>query len=267
MCMMRARRVAVILLLAFLFARASVAHGPREVVFPLRGADQTLYVFSADNPRPDSPVVIVISGDGGWHGFIIEIAQDLAEHGYPAVGVDARAYLASLSKPKTLEPARVTHDFAEITRFAREQTQAKSVVLTGWSEGAGLAVLAALDPSVRADLRGVIAIGLPELNELAWRWNDSVIYLTHKVPNEPTFNSKDYVGKLAPVPLMVIQSTHDEFVSVETAQSIFARAQEPKEIMFIDARNHRFEGQRPALWQALDRSFTWFETLAANSKR
>jgi dienelactone hydrolase len=183
------------------------------------------------------------------------------------VGVDARAYLASLSKTKALEPAQVTQDFAEIARFVKEQAQAKSVVLTGWSEGAGLAVLAALDPGVRADLRGVIAIGLPELNELAWRWNDSVIYLTHKVPNEPTFNSKEYVGKLAPVPLMVIQSTHDEFVSVETAQSIFARAQEPKEIMFIDARNHRFEGQRPVLWQALDRSFTWFETLAANSKR
>jgi len=265
---MRATRLLlVIAFFASLFARTAVAGGPREVIFPIRGVDQTLYVFSPDNRRPDPPVVIVVSGDGGWHGFIIEIAQYLADHGYTTVGVDARAYLTSLSKPKALEPTQVTRDFAEVARFAKGQAHSKSVVLAGWSEGAGLAVLGALDPAVRADLRGVVAIGLPEVNELAWRWSDSVIYLTHKVPNEPTFNSKDYVGKLSPIPLMVIQSTHDEFVPLETAQSIFGRAQEPKEIAFIDARDHRFEGQRPAFWQALDRAFAWFETFAANSPR
>jgi hypothetical protein len=66
---------------------------------------------------------------------------------------------------------------------------------------------------------------------------------------------------------MVIQSTHDEFVPLETAQSIFACALEPKQITLIDARDHRFEGQRPVLWQALDRTFAWFETLAANAPR
>jgi fermentation-respiration switch protein FrsA (DUF1100 family) len=112
----------------------------------------------------------------------------------------------------------------------------------------------------------VVAIGLPELNELAWRWSDAVIYVTHKVPDEPTFNSKDYVGRLAPVPLMTIQSTHDEFVPLETAREIFARAQQPKQLALIEAESHHIGGQHPAFWQALDRAFAWFGTLATQSK-
>jgi dienelactone hydrolase len=266
--MMRARRLVVIVALsALLFARAGVTGQPSEVVLPIRGVNQTLYVFGADNRRPDPPAVVLFSGDGGWHGFIIEIAQHLAEQGYTTVGVDSKAYLTSFSRPKVLEPAQVGRDMAMLANFAKAQAQAKSIVLAGWSEGAGLALLGALDPALRTEVRGVVAIGLPEVNELAWRWRDSVIYLTHKVPNEPTFNSKDYVGKLAPVPLMVIQSTHDDFVPPATARSIFACAQEPKQITFIDARNHRFEGQRPAFWQALDRSLAWFDSLAENHPR
>jgi fermentation-respiration switch protein FrsA (DUF1100 family) len=212
-------------------------------------------------------VAIVVSGDGGWHGFIADVAEYLAGRGYPVIGMDAKEYLESLSKQKALEPAQVTGDFGAIARFAKEQTGAKALVLMGWSEGAGLAVLGGLDPAERANVRGVVAIGLPELNELAWRWSDSVIYVTKKVPNEPTFNSKDFVGKLAPIPLMVIQSTHDDFVPLATAREIFGRAQEPKQIAFIEARDHRFEGEQPAFWQALDRALTWFEELATNRPR
>lgn len=263
---MRAKRL-LVLAVILCCVPAAVAAGPRNVRFTIRGAEQTFYVFSPDARKADPPVVVVVSGDGGWHGFIIEIAQYLADRGHTVVGVDSKAYLESLCNPKALEPAQVTGDFGLIAQFAKAQSGSKAIILVGWSEGAGLAVLGGLDPTVRADLRGVVAIGLPELNELAWRWSDAVIYVTHKVPNEPTFNSKDFVGRLAPVPLMTIQSTHDEFVPVEAAREIFARAQEPKQFALIEAESHHFGGQRPAFWQTLDRAFTWFESLPANSPR
>lgn len=264
---MRVTRLIVLpLFLVILFVQAGIAAGPRKVSLQIRGVEQTVYVFSPDDRQAGLPAVIVISGDGGWHGFIIEIAQYLADRGYPVVGLDAKAYLESMSKARALQPEQVSGDFTVFTRFAKEQTGAKSVVLIGWSEGAGLAVLGGLDPAVRADLHGVVAVGLPELNELAWRWSDSVIYITHKVPNEPTFNSKEYVGRLAPIPLMTIQSTRDEFVPLETAREIFARAQEPKQLVLIEADGHHFGGQRPAFWQALERAFAWFETLAAKTR-
>ncbi len=257
--------VVAALLFPLLLAQVAAARGPRKVSFALRGVRQTLYLYDPQPSRADPPVALVASGDGGWHLFITEIAEYLDRQGYPVVGLDVKNYLESLSKSKALEPAQVTGDFAALVQFAENQFQAKSAVLVGWSEGAGLAVLGGLDPSVRLSLRGVVAIGLPELNELAWRWSDAVIYLTHKVPNEPTFNSKDYVGKLAPLPLAMIQSTHDDFVPTATAREIFARAQEPKQFVLIDAQSHGFEGQREAFWQALDRALAWFEAVSKPS--
>jgi dienelactone hydrolase len=239
-------------------ARASLA---------IRGATQTLRLYVPDHRSPERPVVIVISGDGGWRGLIHDVAQRLAAQGHWVIGVDAKSYLESLSKPTALEPAQVTKDFSQIARLAQGQAGIKKMVLVGWSEGAGLAVLAGLEPSLRADMGGVVAIGLPELSELAWRWSDATIYLTHKVPNEPTFNTKDYVGRLAPVPLVIIQSTHDEFVPLETARAIFAHAQEPKQLILIEAGGHHFDGQLPAFWQAIDRAFEWFESLAHQAQR
>jgi dienelactone hydrolase len=261
---MRALRLLflIAILLSFL-PPAALAAGSRKITFTIRGAGQTLYLFNPDRRNAALPAVVAVSGDGGWHGFIVEIAQYLADRGHTVVGVDAKSYLESLSKPKALEPDQVTSDFGMIARFAKAQAEAPGIVLLGWSEGAGLAVLGGLDSPTRAELRGIVAIGLPELNELAWRWTDSAIYVTHKVPNEPTFNSKDYIGKLAPVPLMAIQSTRDEFVPLETAREIFARAREPKQLVLIEADGHHFGGQRPAFWQALDRALGWFESLAA----
>ena len=248
-------------------AQVTWARSARRADLAIRGVPQRLYVFDPSTRKPGLPTVLVLSGDGGWHGFIAEVAEYLAQHGYFTVGLDAKEYLESLSKPKALEPTQITEDVAFVARFAKDEGQSNSVVLVGWSEGAGLAVLGGLDPTLRKDLRGVIAVSLPELNELAWRWTDSIIYVTKKVPNEPTFDSKDYVGRLSPLPLMLIQSTQDDFVPVATAREIFARAQEPKQIVFIDARNHRFEGQRDAFWQTLDRAFDWFGTLAAKPPR
>lgn len=262
-----ARQFVSVGLVTVALTSTSVAASPRKVNLSIRNVSQTTYLFDVKDRKPESPAVVLVSGDGGWHGFITDIAQGLADRGYATIGIDAKQYLESLSKPRPLEPSQVSGDFLTIARFAQEQTGAKSLVLAGWSEGAGLAVLGGVDPGVRVNLRGVIAIGLPEFNELAWRWSDSIIYVTHKVPNEPTFNSKDYVGRLAPVPLMVIQSTNDEFVPQETAREIFARAQEPKQASFIESQNHHFEGQRPAFWQALERALTWFETLTAKPRR
>jgi dienelactone hydrolase len=260
------RHLIVTVLIALGLAQAALAGGPRKVNFPVRGVSQTLYVFNPSTRTSGAPGIVVLSGDGGWHGFIDEVAHYFADHGYVAVGVDSKEYLSSLSKPRALEPAEVTGDVAAIARFAEDQAQTQSVVLCGWSEGAGLAVLGALDPDIRPHLLGVVAIGLPELNELAWRTSDAIIYITKKVPNEPTFNSKDYLGKVAPIPLMVIQSSRDDFVPLSAARDIFAQARDPKQIVFIDANNHRFEGQRDQFWQTLGRSLTWFQTLKAEAR-
>ena len=93
------------------------------------------------------------------------------------------------------------------------------------SEGAGLSVLAATDPRTKRAIAGVIGLGLPDLNELGWRWRDSLIYVTHGTPNEPTFSAAAIVDRVASTPLGAIHSTRDEFVPLAEVQQRARRRQ------------------------------------------
>jgi fermentation-respiration switch protein FrsA (DUF1100 family) len=108
-------------------------------------------------------------------------------------------------------------------------------------------------------LAGVVGLGLPDHNELGWRWKDSLIYLTHRPPNEPAFSSAALVAAVAPLPLALVQSTHDEFVPLAETQRILARASEPKRLWVIDAVNHRFSSNLPEFDARLMEAITWVQ--------
>jgi fermentation-respiration switch protein FrsA (DUF1100 family) len=102
-----------------------------------------------------------------------------------------------------------------------------------------------------------VALGLPDRNELGWRWRDALIYVTHGVPNEPVFRARDVVGGVAPVPLAAIHSTRDEFVPLAEAHDIFARAGSPARFWTVPARDHRFSDSRNELEAALLEALAW----------
>jgi hypothetical protein len=106
----------------------------------------------------------------------------------------------------------------------------------------------------------VIALGLPERNELGWRWRDSIIYVTKKVPNEPTFSAREVAGRVAPVPLAAIHSTHDEFVPVPEVRDILASAREPKRLWVVESKNHRFSDNQPELHRSLKEAISWTQS-------
>ena len=104
---------------------------------------------------------------------------------------------------------------------------------------------------------GVIGLGLPDLNELGWRWKDALIYLTHGTPNEPTFSAAAIVDRVSPVPLALIHSTRDEFVPIDQAQQVFERARTPKRLWVVNALNHRFSGNVQEFDRTLLEAIAW----------
>lgn len=219
----------------------------------LRGRPQTLRL---SGPPAGDPV-IVSSGDGGWVHLAPHVASLLADRGFFVVGVDARAYLASFtSATETLRPEDEPHDYARLAERASRAT-GKKPILVGVSEGAGLSLLAAGDPETKQKIAGVVAFGLPDLNELGWRLRDSMIYLTHGVPREPTFSSGAIVGQISPLPFAQVHSTHDEFVPLARAQQIFDAAREPKRLWIVNASNHRFSDKPDELARVLGEAMRW----------
>jgi fermentation-respiration switch protein FrsA (DUF1100 family) len=245
------------LLLAAAVSTGRIAPNTDTVV--LRGRPQVVHVYGDRSGTP----VIVSSGDGGWIHLAPHVAETLAARGYFVVGFNVKAYLESFTADAhTLRTDDVPRDYLSLVEFAARGSPAGGPfdarpILIGVSEGAGLSVLAAVDPEMQRRVAGVVALGLPDRNELGWRWKDSLIYVTHGVPNEPTFSTSDLVGKLTPVPLAAIHSTTDEFVPESDVRKLMARASEPKRLWMVTASDHRFSGNVPEFDRRLLESIEW----------
>jgi type IV secretory pathway VirJ component len=246
------RRTAAFIVGLLVIARFAWA-GTTDII-TLRGHPQLVHLYGT---RGSSPPVIVSSGDGGWIHLGPYIAQTLAARGYFVIGFNAKEYLESFTtKASTLQLVDVPADYRELVRYAADGSSLKPILI-GVSEGAGLSVLAAADGPTKAGVGGVIAIGLPDVNELGWRWKDSWIYVTHGIPNEPTFSSAALVGRMAPLPLAAIHSTRDEFVPINQVQQTMARASDPKKLWVIQAADHRFSDNLSELDRRLLEAMTW----------
>jgi fermentation-respiration switch protein FrsA (DUF1100 family) len=226
-----------------------------EATISIRGKSQTLHIYGARGGQP----VVVSSGDGGWIHLAPHVADVLAGRGFFVVGFDSRAYLSSFTtKDSTLTESDVPGDYRVLADYAA-QGASRSPILIGVSEGAGLSVLAATGPVVKERVRGVVGIGLPEKNELGWRWRDMTIYFSHGVPNEPLFSASAVVGRVAPTPLAAIHSTNDEFVPLPTLQSIMEKAGQPKRVWTIKASNHGFSDNLGQFNAALLEAIEWID--------
>jgi len=234
-------------------AWASAAHAQNTDTLRIRDHSLTVHLYGTRG----GPPVIVSSGDGGWVHLGPQVAAMLASRGYFVVGFDVKAYLESFtSGSTTLRTQDVPGDYRALLAYAGRGSSDKPV-LVGVSEGAGLSVLAAGDATTKALLAGVVTLGLPDLNELGWRWKDSLIYVTHGVPNEPTFRARDILSNVAPVPLAAIQSTQDEFVPLLEARAVFAHAAPPARFWAVPARDHKFSGNVEGFETNLMEALTW----------
>jgi len=243
-------------LLWLLVSTVLMAQSARPINF--RGKVQLLQTYGPDRGSP----IILSSGDLGWAGLVVHVAEFLAAQGYRVIGLNSRAYLASFTTTNSaLDPRDVPGDYLALVEIARQHSDVKPI-LVGISEGAGLSVLAATRPEIKSAVQGILALGLPDQSELGWKWVDFTIWITKRAPTEPSFMVEDIIRNVSPVPLAEIHSTHDEFVPLDQAKAVFAHAGEPKRMWIIEAANHRFSDSRGELDRKLVESLRWIHEQA-----
>ncbi len=222
----------------------------------IRGQRQDLYFYPGAGAAPHHKVLFA-PGDGGHRGFAITIAEKLAASGFDVYALDTKHYLSSFTGKTHLTASDVMADFHQLAGYVAGNSGEK-VTLAGWSTGAGLAVLAAADAD-KTSYDGLLAISLGKTNILGWRWVDNFTYLTGKMPKEPTFQSNEYLPKIAPLPIFVIQSSGDQFIPNEEAEALFVETKHPKHFALIHANNHSFESNRDGFIEALQRGMQWIK--------
>jgi type IV secretory pathway VirJ component len=232
-------------------------HQPVSVT--VRGQTLTVEVYA---PKPDTPVkgtVFMASGDVGWVGLSVTLAEFLSDQGYLVAGINTRQYLGAFAADTThLQVDQIPGDFETFADALRKRAPLpRPVIVSGVSEGAALAVAAAAAPGAHRWVSGVITMGLPAVAELAWRWRDAMSWITKSDANEPSFSPHEIIAKVSPLPLWMIQSTSDEYVPEADYRRFESVAAAPKRLILIDAKNHRFTDKLPELKTQYLAGLTW----------
>jgi dienelactone hydrolase len=235
-------------------AQAVATHKPGRNSALVRGEAQDIYFDPAQGTFRGS--VLFVPGDGGWRGFAIDIAQVIANGGYDVYGLDTKRYLESFTGNARLRETDVMNDFREIAAWIA-QGHPPRISLVGWSEGAGLCLLGAASGEGKSMFTGLITLGLPAQNILGWRTLDYLSWITKTTPNEPVFRSIDYIDRITPLRLWMLQSTRDEYVPLDKSHELFAAASEPKRFSAVEANNHRFDGNQKELYRLIREGLRW----------
>lgn len=238
-------------------AAAPIVGQPMSV--PVRGKTLTLTVYRPAGPPKGT--VFMGSGDVGWVGVGVTMAEFLSAEGYIVAGVNVRQYLSVFTAGKShLEPVDPPIDYEAMAQFLRaNKLLVEPVIVSGISEGAALAILAASSAKNHEWLRGVITMGVPPTAELAWKWTDFTTWITKSDAREPSFAAKDYVAAVSPLPLVMLQSRKDEYVPEADYKALEAQARAPKKLVLIDASNHRFTDRRKELRAEYLAALAWIE--------
>jgi pimeloyl-ACP methyl ester carboxylesterase len=223
----------------------------------IRGQKQNIYLFQVTDGRKRGNVLFA-PGDAGCRGFAVTIAVQLAKTGYSAYCFDTLRYLEGFTGRTPLTTTQIASDFNQIARWIGPTGHAP-ILFVGWSEGAGLGLATVSDVANQSIFAGLIAIGTPKDNLLAWRWRDIGAWITKSLPHEPTFESAEFIPKVSPLPLFLIASSSNEYVTPEATRTLFSAAREPKRLVMVNARDHKYSGNIEGFFTALRQGLDWIE--------
>ena len=205
-----------------------------------------------------APLVLYVTGDGGWRGADPLVFRALVQWGYPSAGMEARGYLDHLGDlDRKATPRRLARDYASIVARARHElglATATPVVLVGFSRGAGLAVLAASQRSLRKSVLGVVAVALTDAED------DLRLEPEADPPPETSsdpINPYRLLPHLGSLPVAVIQSTRDHYVAAADARRLFGVDTPSRRLVAIESDGHTFGGARDKLLEALRAALRW----------
>lgn len=231
----------------------------------VRGQQLRVHFYRPRGEGAATPAIYAC-GDGGWRGLAPRTAQQLAHLGFAVAGVDSKVYLREFSSPPNpLTISQLAHDYADIARALRVYARVDSktpVYVYGWSLGAGFAIAVGSDVRTRANWAGIISIGLPKQNQLVSGLGANHANLNNEANASYGFRSQDLLAQIAPVPLVMIQSTSDTASPQKVGTMLFATAKGPKKYVLIKASNHRFSGAREEFYAALGGAVTWMRAGA-----
>ena len=207
------------------------------------------------------PLVVFFTGDAGWLGTSGTLLEHLAGAGYPIAGFDSREAIKPIKQSGEKVSVSWGADALGET-FARAKADfglpaSAPFLVIGFSRGATLVAFAAVHPRLREHLAGAIALALTRESD----------YLKAPDPaDRPPEVQLDEKGRIqlypaldliGPVPVAVIQSTHDRYVPSAESRRLLGADTRTRRLYEVESRGHGFSGGEETLLRDLDDALRW----------
>jgi len=199
--------------------------------------------------------IIFVHGHGGTIHEGMKYAPALHQAGYNILAFSLRRNLGNLGQGETGKYLATMgclekKDILAAVDFLSEKKGMQAIGVFGFSMGAASSILAmAEDKRIKAGIFnsayaniedqladvGKRGFGLPRyplLPVVVW-----VAGLRSKT-DLSACNAEDYIGRISPRPVFIMQCTGDDYIDFKHAQRIFAAAKEPKEFWAAPCNKH-----------------------------
>ncbi len=204
----------------------------------------------SDPRRPDpKPVVLLVSGEGGWKSFDLLLSGFLSADGFWVGGVDAKAYFGEPQDDRGLLAADMRSFGVSLQRAAGRPADAP-LILVGYSFGADLAPWIGGAGGWGGRIRGLVMIGPDENGSLEYRVTE-MLGFSYK---EHSFPVAEALRSAAGIPTLFIHGEKDGW---SAAPKLAGAAAEPKKLIVVPRATHHFSGHEEDLRAALREGMRW----------
>lgn len=214
--------------------------GARGISF--RAGDIELRGFYA--PSKNEKAVLLVHGSGGDRSSLLSEARWLASRGFGVLSYDLPGHGESGGEIRWAEPERASVRAALDWLVEHGGAGKKGIGALGFSLGGYVLVQVAADD---ARLSALVLSGTPSdpVDQVRYQHaryslfaREPALFVLRQGGMNLTVRARDYTGRLAPRPLLVIGGELDHTVPAKMAEELFHAAREPKELYVIPGADH-----------------------------
>ncbi|MBP9678947.1 MAG: virulence factor [Aeromonas sp.] len=235
---MRAMLLLLICCLVSSFTLPAVAAQPSRV-----GTDLGLVELPVAQAS-SAPMVVFMSGDGGWAALDKGLGAELQRHGMPVVGWSSLSYYW---KKKT--PDQATADLVRILTEYQSRWGRQRWLLVGFSFGAEIVpfVINRLPPAYRDSLVGAVMLSPSTASDFEIHVSDMVVH--DKAGSYPTLPE---VKAIKSLPLLCVQGADDD-----SPVKLCPHLQQPNVTTVTLPGSHHFDDDYGVLYRSIADRLPW----------
>lgn len=159
--------------------------------------DLPIVITRSITASSETPIALIISGDGGWYHFEQSIADKLAQKGIPTIGLDSRKYFWSRKTPD-----EAASDMGRALNHYAKEWDRENFMLIGYSLGAEIVpfIVNRLPVSVKSKVVSVVLLSPATTT-------DFEIHLTNMLGlgnKQNTYYTVNEIANLQGIPTLII---------------------------------------------------------------